>query len=823
MFAKLESYYHQLRRRLSRNEWAIKHLGLTPSEGTSEAPGVLLIQIDGFSRAQLERALAANRMPFLKRLINREGYEMRTFYPGIPSTTPAVQAELYYGVKSAVPAFSFFDRVLKKVGRMWDPEWAKGREAKYAEKAEGLLRGGSSWSNIYTGGAGQHESHFCAASIGLGDMWRTKKIRNIFVFIVLHLTAAVRIAGLLVVEFFVALVDMLKAVVSGRRLYKEFLLMVSRVFVGVGLRELLTISGQIDVTRGLPIVHINFVGYDEEAHMRGPGSRLAHYGLRGIDRAIKQITRAAWRSARRDYAVWIFSDHGQEGTRSFPDKYPGGIEAVLRNCLELSQRHDSAWRTQMPEWKTGAWLSRSRRNQARLERERATDAQTAEEEKTFTVAAMGPVGHVYFPEPKTDKQLHALAQRLVKEGNVPGVLVRNEAGDITWIHSRGETRVPDEVPAILPHPEPLRRQIAQDIVEFCNHPDRGDLILLGWSPWDTPMSFAPERGAHGGFGLQESQGFLLLPPNTPLPEGTEHFVRPSALRTAAMFHIGRCDTPSCQTMQQERTELRLMTYNVHGCSGMDGRVSPRRVASVIRGQMPDIVALQEMDFGRRRSRAEDQASIIARELGMEAVFCPTVTRGEEHYGHALLSRWPMEIVKRARLPHDPKSWWQEPRSAMWVRVDVGGNIVNVITTHLGLGPHERVLQVRDLLSKEWIGGIPEQEPIILCGDFNALPGSAPYKLTATRLRDVQGKTGGHRPLGTFSSVQPLVRLDHIFTSPHFERQRVTVVRNGLTRVASDHLPLVADLKIGSSNADTSTRTPQKSSSHTPAEQPAELR
>ena len=80
MFAKIESYLHGIRRRLSRNEWAIRHLGLTPSEGTSEAPGLLLIQIDGLGRAQLERALAAKRMPFLQRLLKREGYELHTFY-----------------------------------------------------------------------------------------------------------------------------------------------------------------------------------------------------------------------------------------------------------------------------------------------------------------------------------------------------------------------------------------------------------------------------------------------------------------------------------------------------------------------------------------------------------------------------------------------------------------------------------------------------------------------------------------------------------------------------------------------------------------------
>src|SRR6185369_12299627 len=206
---------------------------------------LLLIQIDGLARAQLERALAAKRMPFLGRLLKREGYELHTFYPGLPSTTPAVQAELYYGVRSAVPAFSFFDRVMKKLGRMWDPEWAKAREAECAKQGEPLLRGGSSWSNIYTGGAGQSESHFCAASIGIGDMWRTKKIRNIFVFIVLNFPSALRIAGMLLVEFGVGLVDAVRAIFSGRWIYREFLLLMSRVFVGVGLSELLTISGQI--------------------------------------------------------------------------------------------------------------------------------------------------------------------------------------------------------------------------------------------------------------------------------------------------------------------------------------------------------------------------------------------------------------------------------------------------------------------------------------------------------------------------------------------------------------------------------------------------
>jgi endonuclease/exonuclease/phosphatase family metal-dependent hydrolase len=822
MFARVESYLHGLRRRLSRSEWAIRHLGLTPSEGTSEEPGLLLIQIDGFARGQLERALAKRRMPFLRRLLRREGYEMHTFYPGLPSTTPAVQAELYYGVRSAVPAFSYFDRVLKKVGRMWDPEWAKAREAVCAKEAEGLLKGGSSWSNIYTGGAGQEESHFCAASIGLGDMWRTGKIRNIFVFILLNLGSALRIAWMLLAEFGIASADAVRAIFRGRRTNGELLLLASRVFVGVGLRELLTISGEIDVARGLPVVHLNFVGYDEEAHIRGPGSRVAHFGLRGIDRAIRRIVRAAHRSKRRDYAVWVFSDHGQETTRWFGDRFPGGVEAALSECLELSQKHDIAWRVGSPAWKSTLWLTRGRRNQARIERERAGDVLTADEQGTFTVAAMGPVGHVYFAEPKTDDQRRALARRLVAHAGVPGVLLRGADGQVTWFHAQGETPVPDGVPPLLPHPPAMRAQIAEDLVGFMNNRDTGDLVLMGWSPWGPAWSFAPERGAHGGFGPNEMQGFLLLPANTPLPPGTDEFVRPGALRLAALHHVGRAPLVEPRPHPTRATHLRLMTYNVHGCGGMDGRVSPRRVARVLRGAMPDIVALQELDLGRRRSRAEDQSAIIARELGMQAVFCPTVTRGEEHYGHALLSRWPMTVVNRSRLPHDPRSWWKEPRSAIWVRVEVAGRPVHVITTHLGLGVRERLMQMDALVGKDWLGAVPPDEPVLMCGDFNLLPGSRPYRLLARRLGDLQLRCKGHRPLATFSSWRPIVRLDHIFGSTHFEPVAIAVLRNDLTRVASDHLPLMVDLRVAPAGGDTSRSTPSESEAHRRPAQPAAM-
>src|SRR6478736_3221868 len=262
MFAKVESFIRGLRRRTSHREWAARR---QRKPGTGEEPGLLMIQIGGLARTQIERAMTSHRMPFLRRLMRREGYKMHNFYPGVPSTTAAVQAELFYGVRAAVPAFSFYDRIKREHGVMCSPDWAKDAESACAAQAPGLLEGGSSWSNIYTGGATQAESHFCAASIGLADMWRTGKIGNIFVFMLLHPLQTLTIAALMLLETALAVWDLVLGLFRGEKLKPELMMLVSRPFVAIGLRELITIGAAVDLARGLPVIHLNLVAYDENA------------------------------------------------------------------------------------------------------------------------------------------------------------------------------------------------------------------------------------------------------------------------------------------------------------------------------------------------------------------------------------------------------------------------------------------------------------------------------------------------------------------------------------------------------------------------------
>ncbi len=241
--------------------------------------------------------------------------------------------------------------------------------------------------------------------------------------------------------------------------------------------------------------------------------------------------------------------------------------------------------------------------------------------------------------------------------------------------------------------------------------------------------------------------------------------------------------------------LRLLTYNVHRCIGVDGRLSPKRIAEAIAVTEPDIVALQELDVGRARTGGVDQAEIIARELGMQMHFHPALKVMEELYGDAILTALPSRLVRAGPLP-GMRGWRVlEPRGALWAELDIGGARLQIINTHLGVVPRESAIQMEWLLGPEWLGHPECRDPLILAGDLNAVPGTRTYRRIAAHLRDVQLLDGMPSPRPTFPVRLPVLRLDHIFVSRSIEVVRSEVVRTPLTKVAADHLPVLVDFKI----------------------------
>jgi endonuclease/exonuclease/phosphatase family metal-dependent hydrolase len=241
--------------------------------------------------------------------------------------------------------------------------------------------------------------------------------------------------------------------------------------------------------------------------------------------------------------------------------------------------------------------------------------------------------------------------------------------------------------------------------------------------------------------------------------------------------------------------VRLLTYNVHRCVGADGKLDVARVAEVIAAHAPDIVALQEVDVGRARTGGVDQAERLARRLGMAFHFHANVQVEAELYGDALMTVRPERLVKTGRLPGDPRFPRLEPRGALWVAVDIDGVELQVINTHLGLVPREQRAQATALVGPEWLGAKRAADPLILVGDLNATPFAAAYRTLASRLTDARRAAPFARLLPTFPSRMPLLAIDHVFVSAGVTVQAVRTGLDPLSRLASDHVPLIVDFRL----------------------------
>ena len=225
----------------------------------------------------------------------------------------------------------------------------------------------------------------------------------------------------------------------------------------------------------------------------------------------------------------------------------------------------------------------------------------------------------------------------------------------------------------------------------------------------------------------------------------------------------------------------VATYNVHQWIGSDGHYDQQRVLTVIRELEAQIVALQEVTYPGNSSWESGQAALsLATE--MNAVSGPTLVRRVDHFGNVLLSSYPVLRVSRWDLTVAGR----EPRGALDVVINVEGARVRVIATHLGRREAERRLQVNRLL--ELLESHVEN-PVILMGDFNLwLPGSS----LSGMIHDIMGESPALR---TYPSRYPTLRLDRVWIRPAVALINVQVHKSALARLASDHLPLRATIRL----------------------------
>lgn len=250
---------------------------------------------------------------------------------------------------------------------------------------------------------------------------------------------------------------------------------------------------------------------------------------------------------------------------------------------------------------------------------------------------------------------------------------------------------------------------------------------------------------------------------------------------------GAAPTPGTGTAPAARVVV--ATWNIHHARGLDGRVDVARIAAVLRDTGADLIALQEVDVGVQRSDRVDIPAELARHLGMHAAFGKNIDHQGGDYGNAILSRWP---IAASDNHHYAMLRAGEQRGLLRAEVRHPHGPIVLLATHVDYRPDdsERIANVAEIRRHAARDAGPCA--VVLCGDFNDLPGSRVHAALCEDFVDAW-QAAGAGDGATFPAAGPTKRIDWVLV------HRAHALRVLAARVppgdASDHLPLVVELEL----------------------------
>jgi hypothetical protein len=507
--------------------------------------GFIVIQIDALAHEDLVRAMARGYAPTLKRLLERDGWELRKFPAGLPSATPAAQAAIFYGTKRDIPAFRFYEKAEKRLiigSKPLDVQHIRDRLPE-----SGVLDGGSGYVNIYDGGADR--AIFTLAAKQPQPFLQKMGGGRVALLALLHPLRMLRMIGDSVVQYVREEFVRLWGQMRGQYTYYWWYLPFLHIGSNVVLRELQTIAVMLDVYTGSKSIYTTYNVYDEFAHHFGPGSRTAYSGVRAMDRRIAEILAMVRRASGRPYDIYILSDHGQTPSVPYRVRYNETLGDTIVKAMEqgvlvlagtgdygiehqdvmdflLQELEQVSAASSPPARKAGlgfgGWLRRHY-NIFPLVAETVKEAQAAR----LVVTYSSSLAHVYWTHPeraltfdeiRDDPDRRALYYFLVAHDGVGVVVTRVlDGAHVESIHGRAII-TPDGEMEVLSGQDPLadyaqtvheRRAIA----ELAAMKNAGDLVLFGaYDPdQDLCVCFDDQIGAHGAMGGRQSWPFIMAP------------------------------------------------------------------------------------------------------------------------------------------------------------------------------------------------------------------------------------------------------------------------------------------------------------------------
>ena len=495
--------------------------GKTPID---PSPGVLLLQIDGLGIELLRRSLGSGDVPNLSRWVRSGRHHVVPWHTEWSSQTGVSQAGLMLGSTDNMPAFRWYDKATDETFVSNHPESASAIEESH--RIDGGLLGpeGSSYGNLYTGGA---ERAILTMSVvgrkkegrigaGYGPYFSVPhNVVQTFAGVVLDIIRERREAGAQ------------KRRDVHPRVHRGWSYALLRSFTTVIMRDV-CVSGVIgDMAEGRPAIYIDFLGYDEVAHHSGIERHDALAVLRDIDRQIGRIDRAR-AFVDKPYEIVVLSDHGQSQGETFKDRYGETLEAFVRRHCGLDQPETKEVQVTEARGYLGSALTdvsgkTSKKvadsAQRRLKTE-TPEAPAHAEQSEPIVMASGNLGLVYFPDIEGRATLSQLNNRypdlvdsLVDHAGVGFVLVSDGDNGSLVLGSSGQLNL---ATGELEGADPLELfgPLARELVERTDSfGSVGDLMINSlYDPQtDEVAAFEELVGSHGGMGGPQTRAFLLVP------------------------------------------------------------------------------------------------------------------------------------------------------------------------------------------------------------------------------------------------------------------------------------------------------------------------
>ncbi len=522
-----------------------KRMGRMPNEEADGRCGFIGLEIDGLAHDYLLRALKQGDMPYLARLLRDGTYRLSRWHCGLPSTTPAAQAGILYGNNWDIPGFRWYDKASGTSITCKLPGLVRAVQERVSAGRVGLLRGGSSYTNMFDGDA--RLALFTLGSLGGEHLFENVRGLGFVVLFLLSPVRIVQVIGLSLWTWLVYIARRLAAIVRPGRFHFTFLGSLFEIASNIVFREITTFSVLLDIYRGMPSIYASYTGYDEIAHHYGADSRAAFRALRGMDKHIRRIERMPRLTKRREYDLYILSDHGLTPSLSFRQAFGQtlqqfiaagtGLEvrggepaedeslaaARIRSLVSEIQHIESRQQRQL-----SARLLRATRQ--RLEERLPAEALALDWDLSrrtdIAVRSSGPLSHVYFDVTAKQMELsevallyHTLLDTLIQHegiGLVAGrdgekVVVVGKAGSL-WLGPNGCQLEGEDPLTGLPDPA----WAADELARLARFPHAGDLILLGAWNGQRVITFEDQAATHGGLGGPQNSPFIVTPCQAPL-------------------------------------------------------------------------------------------------------------------------------------------------------------------------------------------------------------------------------------------------------------------------------------------------------------------